>query len=621
MDSLSIEYLRFDDLDRGVLRRDDSYLMVRGNEPVGTVRIPVDYVEFMRSLKKLRYGAQVTQAERQAAIDRLGVHVSTVLGRQEAPSEPLQIDLVTNAAELSALPFEMAVDDEGRPVFATSDPPLVLTRRIRQRGRPSAPAWAAEPRILFVSAEPGREWTVPFDDHLRALSAALEPWIEPLDPEVEGAPGREKVLTTIRRASLDDVRRAGTAAVEDDEPFTHLHILAHGCPIGDEYDQRFGLALHANDGRGVHKASPEELAEAIRPFADSLGMVTVAACDGGNQANSVAGGASVADALHRSGIEVVVAAQFPLTFGGSTLFTGTFYKRVLSGEDVRQTLHRVRSELYGRGASVGHDWASLVAYVQLAPDYDDRLLGVQLRAELASLRTAQRWSDDLWERGIADPSAYERVGARLTERIANLERLLREHRGTHGVGNREEHLGLLGSAEKRLGELHFNCAQLDGDPAPWKARSREALMRSRDWYRRSCRRNLSHHWTGVQHLSLEAVLTGRIVDAGLWHAFRKAADIDRDEQPDDPWPCGSLVELYLLGPTAGVSGRLDDARAELVELIRRARGLEDAFPIESTERQLRRYVEWWTRDEGYFDGQHDLAAEATELLAVITDSR
>jgi hypothetical protein len=622
MRSQLIEYLRFSELETGMLRKDDRYLVVKGNEPVREITIPVGHADFMRRLKKLRYGARIDQSERREAIDTLSGYVTAVLGTQDAPTEPLQIDLVANAAELSALPFELAVDAEGRPAFATSDPPLVLTRRIRQRGRTSPPAWATEPRILFVSASPaGAGLPVPFHDHQDALYAALEPWVEPLhvSAEARSYPNHKKVLTKLRNASLDAIRAVGVRALDEGKPYTHLHILAHGCPIGDGWDERFGLALHTADGAGVDEVSPEELCAAIEPFADRLGMVTLAVCDGGNQANSVAGGASVAHLLHRSGIEVVVASQFPLTFDGSTLFTRTFYSGVLSGQDVRHTLHRVRSELYDRGADVGHDWASLVAYVQLAPDYEDRLLGVQLRAELASLRTAQRWFDDLHEHGIEDPSEYERVGARLQERITNLQRLLAEHRGTHGVGTYEEHLGLLGSAEKRLAELWFRRARLGGDPAQWKDSSRQALERSRGWYRRSSVRNLSHHWTGVQYLCLEAVLNGRIADTGLWHAFRKAADIDSDEQPDDPWPCGSLAELYLLAPLAGVSDMLDEAKAELAELIRRAHELDGEFPIESTERQLRRYVEWWTVDEGYFDGQRDLAAEATELLAVIAE--
>ena len=40
----------------------------------------------------------------------------------------------------------------------------------------------------------------------------------------------------------------------------------------------------------------------------------------------------------------------------------------------------------------------------------------------------------------------------------------------------------------------------------------------------------------------------------------------------------------------------------------------NTFPLESTERQLRRYVDWWTAANGFFPGTSDLAAEAGNLL-------
>ena len=40
----------------------------------------------------------------------------------------------------------------------------------------------------------------------------------------------------------------------------------------------------------------------------------------------------------------------------------------------------------------------------------------------------------------------------------------------------------------------------------------------------------------------------------------------------------------------------------------------DTFPLESTERQLRRYVQWWTTANGFFPGTSDLAGDAASLL-------
>jgi hypothetical protein len=139
-------------------------------------------------------------------------------------------------------------------------------------------------------------------------------------------------------------------------------------------------------------------------------------------------------------------------------------------------------------------------------------------------------------------------------------------------------------------------------------------------YKESSTGNLSHHWTGVQYLCLEAVLTGRIARIGHWHAFREAAETDSGRE-EELWAPGSLAELYLLAPMTGQESRLDEARRQVVELVDRARRRKDLFPIDSTERQLGRYVDWWTTEHGYFGGSTDLARDAQELLDTLTRHR
>jgi len=622
MHSQLIEFFRFGELDTGMLRAKDLYLVTSGNSPVRRVEIPIDHVEFIDLLDQLRYGKQIDESTRLEALKELSRIVTGVVGELKQPAAPVQIDLVTNAAELSALPFELALDSAGRSAFAASDPPLVLTRRVRRESHGVRQEWWSEPRILFAVASPaGAGAAVPLDDHRKALRDALDPWIQPL--RLENFPvvlrSDEKVLTTVEKASLEAIRAVGAQAKADKRPFTHLHILAHGCLIGKGLKARFGLTMHGSDG-GMVEVTPEQLYAAIKEFAEDLTVVTLAVCDGGNQANSIAGGASVAHALHSSGIEVVVGSQFPLTFPGSIRFTRTFYRELLCGQDVRDALHRARSDLY-QLKDVGHDWASLVGYVQLPEDYVDRLRAVQLRAQLASLRTAQKWSDDLKEHEIRDSNAYEEVAERLQERITNLQQLLKLNGDQAGSGNKEENLGLLGSAEKRLAELYFERAALGDEPERWTREAKEALSRAHARYKESATENLSHHWTGVQYLCLEAVLTGRIARIGHWHAFREAAETDsgRPEKDKRLWAPGSLAELYLLAPITGQEPRLDDARQQLVELVDRTRKHDDVFPIESTERQLKRYVDWWTKENGYFDGARDLKQDALELLSVLRD--
>lgn len=532
MRSELIEFFRFNELDTGMLRRGDRYLLARGKDPVREVPITIGHVEFIRRLDLLRYAKQTDEAQRQRALDELSDAVTEVLGVCQQPADGLQIDLVTNAAELSALPFELAVDAERRPIFAVSEPPLVLTRRVRRGSQGERPAWWSKPRVLFaVASHPAAGAQVPLDAHRDALRAALKPWSEPLElPGLpQAVPDDRNVLVPLLKAGPRAIRQAGEEAAKAGQPFTHLHILAHGCAIGDGLESRFGIAMHDDDDpTRMTEVSPERLCRELQPIAGQLVVVTLAVCDGGNQANSIAGGGSVAHELHSSGIPVVVASQFPLTFDGSTIFTSTFYRSLLAGKDVRHALHEARSILYQQHAQVGHDWASLVAYVQLPEDYNDRLYEVHLQAELAALRTAQAWSDHLTQHEVGNPTAFEDVASQLQDRIANLRNFLDSHTGRIADKARDENLGLLGSAEKRLAELSFQRAKLGHDAADWMSRTGQALRRAHAWYDKSFAGNLSHHWTGVQSLSLEAVLTGRISRVGRWYAAKEAAEADNE---------------------------------------------------------------------------------------------
>jgi hypothetical protein len=237
---------------------------------------------------------------------------------------------------------------------------------------------------------------------------------------------------------------------------------------------------------------------------------------------------------------------------------------------------------------------------------------------LAALKTIQARSDRLLAGGAGTAAQIEAVGAALQARIAALAGFVAESEQAGRRGVLEENLGLLGSAEKRLAEVHFVRSTL-GEGEPWRQAMRADLERARDWYRRGSERNLSHHWTAVQYLCLEAALGGRIPDAGLWHAAVMAARIDlRSPRPMDAiWALGSLLELHLLAPLAGLPSQTGEAQAAWAQMRAAVAALErpDPFPIESTRRQLRRYVQWWTTANGFFPGAPDLAAEAAALLA------
>jgi len=69
---------------------------------------------------------------------------------------------------------------------------------------------------------------------------------------------------------------------------------------------------------------------------------------------------------------------------------------------------------------------------------------------------------------------------------------------------------------------------------------------------------------------------------------------------DQVWALGTLAELELLGAAyGGTNFDGDRAEKEIVrccEQIRKFRG-SDPFPMMSTQRQFRRYIQYWNRNE------------------------
>lgn len=74
--------------------------------------------------------------------------------------------------------------------------------------------------------------------------------------------------------------------------------------------------------------------------------------------------------LHANGIPWVLASQFPLTREGSVKATKYLYPHLLRGDDPRQVLYELRRHL-ATASATNHDWASLVTYASLPPDFDE----------------------------------------------------------------------------------------------------------------------------------------------------------------------------------------------------------------------------------------------------------
>lgn len=615
MRSLLIEFQRFNNLSTGSLRQGDPYLIAVGPQPVNQFTMPLDHDDFLDRMFDLRY--QSGASAREASLKAMADTVTTIVGADKLPDLGpqeglLQLDLVVNAAELAALPFEAIADAAGQPLLGRRVRPIEVTRRVRHEFTDAGVTWPARPRVLFVWASPPGVGKVPYEDHEGALRAALKQFL-PVPVGAEASPDDGGVLTILAEARIEALQAACAASVNAKKPFTHVHILAHGYPVARAHRQRFGMALHAKDG-DLDAVLPEAIGDALAPLRGHTVVVTLATCDAGNMANSLVPEKSIAHQLHVSGFPVVVASQLPLTVPGSTVMVDQFYGALMRGHDVRAALHEARVALYDKRAQAGHDWLALVGYVRLPDTYSDHLKEVRLQGVLASLRNAQACSDKLIEAGDGPVEAFDQVAGLLCERIEDLDKFRTDPEAPRRPGVLEENLGLLGSAEKRLAEIHFERGKRSGGEE-WRGGMFDALKRSLAWYRQGFERNLSHHWTGVQYLSLQSVLEGRIEDVSAWHAALLAArTAARDAK--EYWAYGSLAELYLLAPLAApvVPANAADRALETMKL-RVPPG--DSFPLESTERQLRRYTSWWTAKNGFFPPRPDLSAEAARLIQVL----
>ena len=618
MRSLLVEFHRFNDLDSGSWRAGDKYLIAAAAHRVREVDMTLGQDDFLDLVFNLRY--QSSADDRAQALKQVGEIATRFLGTDSMSDMstgtfPLQLDLVVNPAELAALPFEAATDDQGLPLFARDREPVVLTRRVRHEFADEGLNWPAQPRILFAWAEPPGVSEVPHEEHASALRAALEPWIDPDDKDESAEKRVLQIVPNVTLAMLEEICR--TAAASNDR-FTHVHLLAHGYPVGLRQKQRFGVALQDEHG-DLAEVTPEQLESALAPLVNQTVVVTLATCDAANLTNTTTSQRSIAHNLHVTGFPIVLASQLPLTKVGSNLMVAEFYKRLLAGDDVRTALHSTRMALYGSRQETGHDWASLVGYARLPEGYSEHLANVRLESVMAALKTIQRRCDRMIAAKECNAARFDPCIAQLQARIDQLAGFIDQSMLDGRDRAVQENHGLLGSAEKRMAELCRVRSDL-GDAEEWRSKMRDAMQKSRDWYLKGAEQNLSHHWTAVQYLSLDAVLTGRISNTDLWHAAMAAAEIDRrtpKARPSDLiWPLGSLLELYLLAEVAGEPSRAGEAKAIWLTMRQKVAAMErpDPFLLESTERQLRRYIQWWTTANGFFPGRSDLSAAATGVL-------
>jgi hypothetical protein len=690
MRTITLELLRHGPAHNQLLSPLTPYLALCQNHGAVTLHMPFEHNQFLYRLSALGYrineDSRIFQLNDTARV--MGEILAMIPGltaesnKDDHTNEPLtHLRLILSASELALLPFELALSPNGFPgagqhLLLQPQTPICLTRETR-RVTDDTFQWPKEARVLFVAASPPEVGTIPLESHLLALRRLVGPWVkyyDDNDPEARRTRVEER-LYFLPAASIEAIEKACA-----DGRFTHVHILAHGVERKEGYDTRFFLALHdARDPGQTDYISGSRLATALRasrnPDSEGLAqpaVVTLASCNSGTVGSvigSAAGaGASIAHALHESGIPMVVAGQFPLSFEGSVCLVECLYEGLLWGTDPRRLLYDLRRRLYARFPE-RHDWSSLTAYVSLPADFDSQLADVRIERAMGSINAAMNHADEVTRRAFAeefssdssqqgqgspsDATESQELLEGALEKIAAAKRRLQRLVDCIPA-KRSRIYGNLASTEKRQGEVLYSAIHSEiFDLADEKLEeSYDLLRKARDHYWDSFLLNRAGSWAVVQYLSLTLVMqhSAKFPDLNPIQG-EKQANAEPEEQGQGPeeqetaerdldalwsmahllsrydlrsksrtrniWACSNLIELYMLAhvmpPNKGrpkpaeASRRALEHTDTLIDLAGR-----DSFEVYSTRRQVFRYMKWFAEIAPSLDPLRALAKSIFE---------
>ncbi len=591
MQSIAIEYLRFGD-DTGIARLSERYLCTVQSGELATVQLNLTQDRLQEAMRRLDYvnyrrgNPEAVREDAEGVLSQLFPRLQAFLPRlpDNLGGEHRQIEIVTQALELAQLPFELLEE---------RDPELIITRRIRLPWPLPPVVRDATPRVLFAWAEP-RGMKVPHERHRELLDGFLADW-----------PG---ALVELEQVSLERLRDCIRSKKQG---FTHIYVLAHGVDQGNA-PERFNLDsepppkvfLGLQNGNEIERCNSKDLAELFETQTPRPAAFILATCDSG-EVNPVQSGGSLAHALHRAGVPVVIASQFELTKEGSDRLVDVFLKHIVAGEDPRLALRMCRDALRESADTTYYDRVAIVGYVQLEADIEARLTERKLTFYLEQLKAISNTAGKEISEAQKGDTSDEAVARwlNLLERFNEVRKGLQfieakfENDKALRKSFEEETLGLMASSLKREAEAAWRLGRVVGDEKQQSAavaRSRTCLADAAQIYERAARSSRDRHWVWVQWLALKTVLFGALEDHDTdWIVAQAVAN-----DSGDLWGLGSRVELQLLGVWLNDDVARVQAEDDLRQMVERCVG-GDPFPIKSTLDQLARYGDWWGVDDSY----------------------
>jgi hypothetical protein len=627
---ITLEFLRFGPAHNQLLSPLTPYMALCGADGPVSVHLPFEHAQLISRLNRLRYeidGVTIAASQRAAELQELGEAIARTLGEIPALVSELRcarveanrlvnIRLIISAYELALVPFEVTM----APADASgSGAPLLLrtltsmTREIR-RGQPLKLEWNRAPKILFAFASPSDLPAVPAQEHLEALRRAIDPWIKIMDTREERVVAVRKMLSVLPNATTRAISEACQA-----EDYTHVHILAHGVPIPGSDNRRFGVALSKEgDASAYVVVDGQSLALALKGLKSDgqtkqpPTVVTLATCDSGNISSVLTPGGSIAHELHAQDVPWVIASQFPLWMRASSVAAELLYGGLLIGNDPRWVLYKLRQRLR-IDLPETHDWASIVAYASIAPDLEAQVDAFRSRQTKQKMEVKFARMDDLVganETGSANrtPRNPATAGPELEKLCTAIRTELAawcdEPASQRIPKEKAERLGMRAASEKRIAIVYALLKESD--------KSVQAYSKSREFYEAALKIEPINHWVMTQFLSISATPTLTAADRGLealgakyahwWLVARQLAQwqLNSSAAIDRVWAHSTLAELELLGAIYGGSAfSPEGARDSITEHCREICELsaQDPFPVSSTQRQFRRYIDYWSRDQ------------------------
>lgn len=274
-------------------------------------------------------------------------HEQALLQAVEA-GRPAYLTFRFGAAELYSLPWELVTLRTTGQHLGELPGCLVQYDWPGVQAAVARTAAGGSERVLFGWSTAGGE--VPWSEHQRMLSQASS----------GGRFGFEPEKDEVARLSLASLEKALREASDAGRPFTSLHLLCHGTQGTD------GTPGLVWDGAENERALVDAAAlrRVLAPHAGELRLAVLCACYGGHAGTPGNALGSVAQALHRVGLEAVVASRLPLSVEGSVRLTESFYGAWQGPGSVRSALLRARRALLQAG---GMDWASLQLFAPSEP--------------------------------------------------------------------------------------------------------------------------------------------------------------------------------------------------------------------------------------------------------------